>query len=83
MEQTEQAAAAREGQTALEMAGADFSWEPAGPRTLHSLSFRLERGQLMIIVGEVGAGKSSILAALMGEMYLRAGSSSLAGAPYA
>jgi ABC-type glutathione transport system ATPase component len=36
--------------------------------TLSDLSFKVHEGELVAVVGEVGAGKSSLLSALMGEM---------------
>ena len=33
-----------------------------------SLNFRIARGQLVAVVGQVGAGKSSLISALLGEM---------------
>ncbi len=33
-----------------------------------SVDFRIPRGKLVAVVGHVGAGKSSLLSALLGEM---------------
>jgi ATP-binding cassette, subfamily C (CFTR/MRP), member 1 len=35
---------------------------------LKDISFQIKRGEFIVIVGEIGAGKSSLLAALVGEM---------------
>lgn len=40
---------------------------------LHDVSVAIAPGQLVAIVGRVGAGKSSLVAALLGEVRLRAG----------
>jgi ABC-type multidrug transport system fused ATPase/permease subunit len=40
---------------------------PAGP-TLRALRLRVARGELVAVVGPVGAGKSSLLSALLGEL---------------
>jgi len=45
-----------------------FAWTPTSPPLLHSINFEVQAGQLVIVVGSVGSGKSSLLAALLGEM---------------
>ncbi|GAX82138.1 hypothetical protein CEUSTIGMA_g9566.t1 [Chlamydomonas eustigma] len=40
----------------------------AGGLTLSGIRFQLKKGELLGICGEVGSGKSSVLAALLGEM---------------
>jgi ABC-type multidrug transport system fused ATPase/permease subunit len=39
--------------------------------TLVNLNFDIKRGQLVAVIGPVGSGKSSLLAALLGELLLR------------
>ncbi|CAI4229206.1 unnamed protein product [Auanema sp. JU1783] len=50
----------------------DASWEgdlvEPGKETLRDISFEIPRGTLFAVVGKVGAGKSSLLSALLGEM---------------
>lgn len=41
--------------------------------TLQDVNIKIQRGQLVGIVGTVGSGKSSILSAILGEMHLRTG----------
>jgi ABC-type cobalamin/Fe3+-siderophores transport system ATPase subunit len=36
---------------------------------LHDVELEVKTGQLVMVVGEVGCGKSSLLCALLGEMY--------------
>ncbi|TPX65411.1 hypothetical protein SpCBS45565_g05227 [Spizellomyces sp. 'palustris'] len=48
---------------------ATFQWSKQGTPVLEDISFRVSDGQLFAIVGSVGAGKSSVIAALLGEMY--------------
>ena len=36
--------------------------------TLHSINLNIKAGQLVAVVGHVGAGKSSLISALLGEM---------------
>ncbi|GBG71636.1 hypothetical protein CBR_g9052 [Chara braunii] len=52
---------------------ADFTWHPAesdnvAPPTLSKINLQVSPGHLVIVIGEVGAGKSSLLAAILGEM---------------
>ena len=42
--------------------------------TLKDLNFSIQKGQLVLVVGAVGAGKSSLLSAMLGEMTLMEGS---------
>lgn len=45
------------------------SWEKEKPqRTLQSLNLQIKRGQLCAVIGPVGAGKSSLLQLLLGEL---------------
>ena len=44
-----------------------FEWTPGTP-VLRDLTLQLPRGKLSLIVGAVGAGKTSVLAACLGEM---------------
>uniref|UniRef100_A0A1I8HXE8 ABC transmembrane type-1 domain-containing protein n=1 Tax=Macrostomum lignano TaxID=282301 RepID=A0A1I8HXE8_9PLAT len=58
-----------------------FSWSAAGEAAfgLNHLNFSLRRGSLTAVVGRVGSGKSSLLAALTGEMPRLAGCVRLSG----
>lgn len=47
--------------------------EEADKCCLHEMSLRVEAGEFVWVTGRVGAGKSSLLAAAMGELLLRAG----------
>ncbi|KAE8605948.1 hypothetical protein XENTR_v10010526 [Xenopus tropicalis] len=46
-----------------------FTWTPDGPPALSSIDIRIPQGQLTMIVGQVGCGKSSLLLATLGEMH--------------
>lgn len=50
-----------------------------GVHTLKDISFSVRRGQLVAVVGAVGSGKSSLISAILGNMYLQAGSVAVAG----
>lgn len=47
--------------------------------TLASLNMQVAQGELAVIVGPVGSGKSSLLSAILGEMNITKGSISLGG----
>ncbi|EQB79133.1 ATP-binding cassette transporter sub-family C member 8-like protein [Camelus ferus] len=48
--------------------GGFFTWTPDGMPTLSNITIRIPQGQLTMIVGQVGCGKSSLLLATLGEM---------------
>lgn len=41
---------------------------------LHGISLKAMQGQLVMVVGVVGSGKSSLIAALLGELHSQGGS---------
>jgi ATP-binding cassette subfamily B protein len=45
----------------LELAGVEFSYPGADAPVLHDLSFRVEPGQTVAVVGSTGAGKSTLV----------------------
>ncbi|GFS84373.1 multidrug resistance-associated protein 1, partial [Nephila pilipes] len=47
---------------------ATFSWTKEDTPALTNLNFRAPEGKLVAVVGQVGAGKSSLLSALLGDM---------------
>ncbi|XP_012937343.1 multidrug resistance-associated protein 1 isoform X1 [Aplysia californica] len=51
----------------IKIENASFSWEE-GNTTLSNIRLEAEEGSLVAVVGAVGAGKSSLLAAMLGEM---------------
>eukprot|EP00887_Chlorella_sp_A99_P003460 scaffold7.g3460.t1 len=58
---------ARPPQPAVGLRRASFAWGE-GPAPLSGADLEVPAGWLVIVVGAVGAGKSSLLAALLGEM---------------
>ncbi|XP_076346503.1 multidrug resistance-associated protein 1-like isoform X2 [Tachypleus tridentatus] len=56
-----------------------FSWERDGEPILKNVNLNVKKGQLVAVVGQVGAGKSSLLSALLGEMYKLNGSVNIQG----
>lgn len=67
------AAATEPGEAALSIANGTFAWDAAQAAILHNINLRVTAGQLVIIIGEVGCGKSSLLSALLHEMPATAG----------
>ncbi|KAM7027196.1 ATP-binding cassette sub-family C member 10 isoform 1-T1 [Passerculus sandwichensis] len=70
--------------TAMEIQCADFSWVPAeeestrqpsstGSLQLHIENLSVRKGMLLGVVGKVGSGKSSLLAAITGELIKQGG----------
>ncbi|GAA6102451.1 ATP-binding cassette sub-family C member 10 isoform X1 [Tachysurus ichikawai] len=68
--------------TAIQLTQASFSWKrphpesnsevedtsPTGSLYLHNLNLTVKKGSLFVVVGKVGCGKSSLLAAITGEL---------------
>jgi ATP-binding cassette subfamily C (CFTR/MRP) protein 1 len=48
---------------------ASFSWTKTDAQTLKNISVSVPKQKLVAIVGQVGAGKSSLLYALLGDMF--------------
>ncbi|XP_059169468.1 ATP-binding cassette sub-family C member 2-like [Physella acuta] len=62
---------------AIRINDASFSWEKSGNNVLRNINLKIEPGKLVAVVGSVGAGKSSLLLALLGEMNRTSGSSNI------
>lgn len=52
---------------------AAFAWAPSGPPMLKNINLSIPAGRLVLAVGSVGSGKSSLLAAVLGEMHAVSG----------
>ncbi|XP_022245979.1 multidrug resistance-associated protein 1-like isoform X2 [Limulus polyphemus] len=52
----------------LVMENASFAWSTNENPTLKNISLRIKPGSLVAVVGQVGAGKSSLLSAFLGDM---------------
>nr|QWN59132.1 ATP-binding cassette C transporter [Rehmannia glutinosa] len=58
-----------EGDVAVEVRDGSFSWDDEKEdAVVKSLNFEIRKGELAAVVGTVGSGKSSLLAAILGEM---------------
>ncbi|KAK6485811.1 multidrug resistance-associated protein 1-like [Huso huso] len=56
------------GGHAVGFAGASFRWDKTGRPALRDLNMKIPDGSLVAVVGQVGAGKSSLLSSILGEM---------------
>ncbi|CAH7458695.1 Abcc6 [Phodopus roborovskii] len=56
-----------------------FAWSQESPPCLHGINLAVPQGCLLAVVGPVGAGKSSLLSALLGELLKVEGSVSVEG----
>ncbi|OMJ08510.1 Metal resistance protein YCF1 [Smittium culicis] len=66
----------------ISIINADFWWDynPNENRpTLSNISLVVGKNELVSVVGKVGSGKSSLIHALLGEMYKSAGSATIVG----
>ncbi|KAI3449493.1 hypothetical protein Pfo_006158 [Paulownia fortunei] len=58
-----------DGDIAVEVKDGTFSWDDEnGEEVVKNLNFEIKKGELAAVVGTVGSGKSSLLAAILGEM---------------
>ncbi|KAG9397717.1 hypothetical protein AC1031_019161 [Aphanomyces cochlioides] len=53
---------------------ATLAWQSTPPTCLSNLNLTIAPGSLVMVVGSVGAGKSSLISAVLGEMHLVQGS---------
>lgn len=64
----------------LDVRNGVFSWEPSkGTATLKDINITATRGQKIAVCGPVGAGKSSLLCAALGEIPRMSGSVAVCG----
>uniref|UniRef100_A0A670HWT9 Multidrug resistance-associated protein 1-like n=1 Tax=Podarcis muralis TaxID=64176 RepID=A0A670HWT9_PODMU len=63
---------------AFRFVNASFRWEKIGAPTLNKLNLEIPEGSLVAVVGQVGAGKSALLSAVLGEMEKTGGTGSVA-----
>ncbi|CAE6405604.1 unnamed protein product [Rhizoctonia solani] len=69
-----------EGDTVLEIKGGDFKWsKTAEIPTLENIDLTVRKGELVGVLGRVGAGKTSLLSAVVGEMIREDGTVKLNG----
>ena len=59
--------------------GGENAWSNAEPFALHDINISVNRNELVAVIGTVGSGKSSLLAALAGDMRRTSGQVTLGG----
>jgi ABC-type multidrug transport system fused ATPase/permease subunit len=58
------------GEESVRIRDASFTWNRTEDRiALHNINFTAQKGELSCIVGRVGAGKSSLLQSMLGDLY--------------
>ncbi|CAL1536758.1 unnamed protein product [Lymnaea stagnalis] len=62
------------------MEGAELTWDKRASSTLKNINLEIPKGQLVAVVGQVGAGKSSLISAILGDMEKRKGTIARKGA---
>ena len=69
------------GEESIRIRDASFTWNKDERRNvLHDINFSASRGELSCIVGRVGAGKSSMLQTMLGDLYKLKGEVVMRGA---
>ncbi|KAI1294974.1 ATP-binding cassette sub-family C member 3 [Halotydeus destructor] len=70
----------KDDENAITVKAGDFSWtDVKAMETLSDVNVTIKRGTLVAIVGRVGAGKSSLISALIGDMVKTHGSVNVSG----
>ncbi|KAJ3561287.1 hypothetical protein NP233_g10282 [Leucocoprinus birnbaumii] len=70
----------RQGDEVLSIKNGDFTWEKdAVQPTLEDINISVKKGQLFGVLGRVGAGKTSLLTAIIGDMTRKEGSVTVRG----
>ncbi|OAL22550.1 hypothetical protein AYO22_07108 [Fonsecaea multimorphosa] len=68
------------GDVSVSIKDATFTWDKnTGKNVLQNINFTANKGELTCIVGRVGAGKSSLLQALLGDLYKISGETVVRG----
>ncbi len=66
--------AATASSDAISIQNADFRWLESSPKpVLSGIDLQVKRGSLVGVIGLVGAGKTSLIAAILGELHRSAG----------
>lgn len=74
MEETKRSSVMNEEPCAVKMLNVTAKWEPShSENTLEGLNLEIEKGKTYAVIGMVGAGKSSFLSAILGEIEVTEG----------
>jgi len=57
----------------------DFSWSKDSSLILKNVNLSIKKGELVMVVGQVGCGKTSLLSAMLGEMVCKNGGCTVTG----
>ncbi|EAA08388.5 AGAP003221-PA [Anopheles gambiae str. PEST] len=71
--------AEHDNKPAIELQNVTASWEETTDKTLKDISVKIEPGRLLAVIGPVGAGKSSLLQMLLGELPIQNGTATING----
>ncbi|KAJ3362294.1 hypothetical protein HDU91_003500 [Kappamyces sp. JEL0680] len=64
----------------IKIQNGSFSWDGSGqPLILKNINLTVKSGMLQAVVGTVGAGKSSLVSAILGDLYKMAGTVTVVG----
>ncbi|KAK6367899.1 ATP-binding cassette glutathione S-conjugate transporter ycf1 [Exophiala oligosperma] len=70
----------RSGESSVSITDASYTWNKNEDRTvLRNINFNANKGELTCLVGRVGAGKSSLLQALLGDLWKLSGDTVVRG----
>lgn len=72
-EEVQQATEQQSGDPSISIDRASFYWGPGQDLLLRDINLTIGQGQLVVVIGEVGSGKTSLLSAVLGEMMARTG----------
>ncbi|ORX88735.1 P-loop containing nucleoside triphosphate hydrolase protein [Basidiobolus meristosporus CBS 931.73] len=68
-----------DNRTKIDLQNATFCWTSNSDPTIKDFSLKVKKGEIVAIVGDVGAGKSSLLLAIMGQITKTGGALSIFG----
>jgi len=68
-----------QNEEAVTIRNGDFAWAKDSALVLKNVNLSVKRGELVMVVGQVGSGKSSLLSAMLGEMVCKNGGCTVAG----